>query len=91
MSTHSMSHVMRIKLESVSIEDFDPTPAIHLWNSGGVRRRRPYYMDSPHYKDRVDLLAEAQENAADAAVNSVTTDMCDSDSDDSALESDLCS
>ncbi len=91
MSTHSVSHVMRIKLESASIEDFDPTPAIHLWNSDGVRRRRPYYMDSPHYNDRVELLAEAQENAAGAAVNSVTMDMCDSDSDDSTLESDLCS
>ena len=34
LSIRHMTQVMRIKLQSASIEDFDPTPAIHLWNSG---------------------------------------------------------
>ncbi|XP_014675882.1 PREDICTED: zinc finger protein 862-like [Priapulus caudatus] len=34
----SLSNLLMIQLHSPPIETFDPLPAIHLWNQGGVRR-----------------------------------------------------
>ena len=43
----SVTDQLMVVLESPSIPDFDPAPAIHLWNVGGVKPRR-----MPGYKPR---------------------------------------
>lgn len=44
--------MLRIKLNSASISDFDPTPAIHTWNTG---KRRP----TSHCTSRLQALHQA--------------------------------
>ena len=41
-----LTDVMRIKLLSPSISEFEPTNAIHAWNATGHRSRRPYHQTS---------------------------------------------
>ena len=35
-----MTEIMRVKIHSPSINEFDPLSAIHLWNSSSTRGRR---------------------------------------------------
>ena len=45
MNTQSLSDqliVVQLVLESPEIAHFNPTPAIHLWNTGGSRSKRPH-------------------------------------------------
>jgi hypothetical protein len=35
-----MTEIMRVKIHSPSVKDFDPLSAIHLWNSSSTRGRR---------------------------------------------------
>ena len=35
-----MTEIMRVKIHSPSIKEFDPLFAIHLWNSSSTRGRR---------------------------------------------------
>ena len=35
-----MTEIMRVKIHSSSIKEFDPLSAIHLWNSSSTRGRR---------------------------------------------------
>ena len=37
-----LTDLLLIQLESPEIKDFDPIPAIDLWNTSGVRVRRPF-------------------------------------------------
>ena len=41
-----LTNVLRIKLMSPSISDFEPTDANHAWNVTGNRSRRPNYQTS---------------------------------------------
>jgi hypothetical protein len=52
MTSSTLTQVLRIKLNSASISDFDPTPAIHTWNTG---KRRP----TPHCTSRLQALNQA--------------------------------
>ena len=43
LTVNVLTDVLRIKLMSPSISDFEPTDAIHTWNVTGHRSRRPNY------------------------------------------------
>ena len=43
LTVNVLTDVLRIKLMSPSISDFEPTDAIHAWNVTGHRSRRPNY------------------------------------------------
>lgn len=38
--TTSLTDQLMVVLQSPTIQDFDPVPAIHLWNEGGIHSRR---------------------------------------------------
>ena len=91
LSTSAMTDAMRIHLQSPSIKDFDPTEAIHAWNSSSHkmgRRRRPHYMSS-----KMTIINELQEDVqlntpAGASQSAAATDDVSDVSDvDSVLES----
>ena len=42
LSSRSMTAIMSVKMLSKDISEFDPTAAIHYWNSSGSRSRRPW-------------------------------------------------
>jgi hypothetical protein len=44
-----MTEIMRVKIHSSSIKEFDPLSAIHLWNSSSTRGRR---MNQQPYGER---------------------------------------
>ena len=44
-----MTEIMRVKIHSPSINEFDPLSAIHLWNSSSTRGRR---MNQQPYDER---------------------------------------
>ena len=46
LTVNVLTDVLRIKLMSPSISDFEPTDAIHAWNVTGHRSRRPNYQTS---------------------------------------------
>ena len=60
----TLTDVMRVKLLSPDISDFDPTTAIHLWNTTGSRSRRPLYKGT-----KAGFL---KESAADSSSNDAT-------------------
>ena len=41
LTNESLTNLMRVKIESPSVADYDPAPALQLWQCGGVRARRP--------------------------------------------------
>ena len=43
---------------TASIADFDPTAAIHLWNSSGTRARRPEFVEFENSKDTDSDMSE---------------------------------
>lgn len=80
-----MSDLLTIHLISPSIEEFDPTEAIALWNSGSVkRRRRKHIIDE--ITGEVSLVEVAVDTGDDqqggaAAAEAVTKLTHDADSD----------
>ncbi|XP_070554930.1 uncharacterized protein [Ptychodera flava] len=86
LSSQSMTEIMRIKLHSPRIEDFDPTPAIHMWNSGSNRQRRPNFMATSSAV-LTDMLASAGEQCSSSADAEQSKSAGDSDC-DSLTESD---
>ncbi|XP_070573865.1 uncharacterized protein [Ptychodera flava] len=89
LSSATLTDIMRIKLQSPNISEFDPIPAIHLWNSSTQRHRRPTFQASRNSL-LTDSLAvnvststqeqETVQKEADAA-NAVATECADQDSD----------
>ena len=45
LSKQALNDQMFIHMSGGDIASFDPTSAIQLWNSGGVRQRRPAHLD----------------------------------------------
>lgn len=45
LSQNVLNDLLGIKMCSRSINDFDPTEAIHQWNKSGERSRRPIFKD----------------------------------------------
>ena len=41
LSDEAVTNLIRITLESADIDSFNPDPAIHVWNTGSIRGRRP--------------------------------------------------
>ena len=41
LTNESLAELMRVKIESPSVIDFDPAAALQLWQCGGLRSRRP--------------------------------------------------
>ena len=52
----SLSDLMMAAMETPDIQNFDPTPAIHLWMNLGSRSRRPEHWNQPS-----DCSTEAQD------------------------------
>ena len=42
LQNDTLVDLMRVKIDSPSIDDYDPSPAVSLWNLGGKRKRRPH-------------------------------------------------
>lgn len=61
LSEESLSHQMTIKLHSASIEEFDPMPAIQLWNNGCTRR--PNFRDNRMGQQLKAAVVEASQEA----------------------------
>ena len=58
---------MTIQLEAPSIAEFDPESAIELWNTRGIRSRRPQFAEQCTKNQEVqeaEPLNEDEENAA---------------------------
>lgn len=55
----SLVDQLRIIIHSPSVEDFDPTPAIHLWAGASERARRP---DQAPYGPRVRACLDSSES-----------------------------
>ncbi|XP_014668748.1 PREDICTED: zinc finger protein 862-like isoform X2 [Priapulus caudatus] len=66
LKASSMTQIMLIRMHSASIEEFDPTPAIHKWNAGSSRR--PLFKASIPTKLQTALETAAEETAAAAEV-----------------------
>ena len=45
LSEERLNDLLAVKLLSADIQNFDPMPAIELWNTSSVRTRRPLLMD----------------------------------------------
>ena len=46
LGDHNLSDLMLISMEGADIGEFDPDPAIQVWESDSVRARRPFFNDS---------------------------------------------
>ena len=85
----TMTQLIRIKLHSQSIEEFDPSPAIHHWNQTG--HRRPAFKQNKRQKlEEATELSEAvldgniqqeAEAEAESSKNDLNGDPNDSDHD----------
>ncbi|XP_014672134.1 PREDICTED: uncharacterized protein LOC106812705 [Priapulus caudatus] len=53
----NLSDLLMVLLETPEVGEFDPSEAIHLWNSAGSRARRPNYME-----DAGDVEEEEEED-----------------------------
>lgn len=45
LRSQTLSDLLTVQLSSASIADFDPASAINLWHVGGIRSRRPAFME----------------------------------------------
>ena len=68
---------MVIQLESAAIERFDPTKAIHHWNTQSTRVRRPFFKDSRKPQQQAPLLdvsvPTAESEQTEGEINVVST------------------
>ncbi|XP_052213171.1 uncharacterized protein LOC127832060 isoform X2 [Dreissena polymorpha] len=46
MTQPVLNNLLCINLEAPDVEHFDPTDAVHNWNTSGVRMRRPMFKDN---------------------------------------------
>ncbi|KAH3802213.1 hypothetical protein DPMN_155886 [Dreissena polymorpha] len=46
MTQPVLNNLLCIKLEAPDVEHFDPTDAVHNWNTSGIRMRRPMFKDN---------------------------------------------
>ncbi|KAI0222661.1 hypothetical protein LSAT2_026077 [Lamellibrachia satsuma] len=53
-----LTDLLHISFHTASIADFDPTAAIHLWNSSGTRARRPEFVEFENSKDTDSDMSE---------------------------------
>lgn len=60
LKSHTMTMLMTVQLHSDTISSYDPTPAIHQWNS--CHHRRPSFMDR-----RRETPREAYDRAVEEA------------------------
>ncbi|XP_070580174.1 uncharacterized protein [Ptychodera flava] len=87
LSSKTMTEIMRIKLHSPSIEDFDPAPAIHIWNKiSSIRSRRPAFKSSKHTQLSEAVFDSVADVASTSTSNEPVTPNADDD-DESDYES----
>ena len=65
MTQKTLSTCMAVKMLSKEIDQFDPTEAIHRWNAGSVRQRRPTLRDGS--KPAYNLTIESQSHPSAAS------------------------
>ncbi|XP_014678519.1 PREDICTED: zinc finger protein 862-like [Priapulus caudatus] len=79
----NLSDLMMVSMETPSVDQFDPMPTIHHWNSGLKRAKRPFYKDDMKYCSPTQthiLLDEAGSFMEPADINADDDD-CDVDAD----------
>ena len=65
LSGEHLSTLMTIKLLSKPVEDYDPMPAIELWNLSGQRRPTFRVPDSSAFDTRAEVIVQESETAAE--------------------------
>ncbi|XP_060569589.1 uncharacterized protein LOC132728006 [Ruditapes philippinarum] len=55
-----LTDLMLISLEGDELEDFNPEPALEIWENSGIRSRRPYFNDKGRQK--ATLVTQEEEN-----------------------------
>ena len=83
-----MNSLMVVQLHSAEIDQFDPNPAIHEWNTSSTKKRRPELNENPLDVAHTIASAPAVEEAIDEDAESKTFDS-DFESDYSDYESDF--
>lgn len=46
--------LLLIQFLTPTVEEFDPVPAIHHWNSSSVRARQPYFLDEESFEEEMN-------------------------------------
>jgi hypothetical protein len=63
----SLTAIMRIQLHSLAIDEFDPMPAIELWNNSSYRERRPFQAPYGPRKKRLNpRIAQTDDSSNDS-------------------------
>lgn len=57
LSEERLNDLLAVKLLSADIQNFDPMPAIELWNTSSVRTRRPLLMDRTSSRESSTAVA----------------------------------
>lgn len=65
LSEERLNDLLAVKLLSADVQNFDPIPAIELWNTSSVRARRPLLMDRAGHR----VSSTAAVAVADVASN----------------------
>ena len=68
LSEERLNDLLAVKLLSADIQNFDPMPAIELWNTSSVRTRRPLLMDRTSSRESSTAVVAV----ADTIVPSIT-------------------
>ena len=70
MNGKSLNETMGIKLMANSIKDFDPMPAINLWNESSLRSRRPCHREAEDHSTAFRYFADSGDvNELDEELN----------------------
>ena len=82
LNTDTLTSLMRILFHSASEEEFDPLPAITVWNSTSRRKRRPFQTPYKAKRRQVDPDDDHVDTSSD------WSDDDPDDSDDASIHSD---
>jgi hypothetical protein len=61
MSNSTLNDVMTIMMETPTVSEFDPQPAINNWLSASARKRRPGFLDGEPAEKRARLEKKEEE------------------------------
>ena len=66
LTMQCMNSLMLIKLHSSDIDEFDPAPAIHCWNTSNPRSRRPETATSVTSSKNEEMDADTSSDSSDS-------------------------
>ena len=86
LSCSTLSDLMTINLLTPDVQDFDPAPAVSLWNEGSLRQRRPNFMDKANAYEKKDESDDEEELGGD---EEDSDDSDDNELDEEEIEANL--